>query len=346
MATDKFEMQFGNETYDAIPSGDFINRGYIGLVSCVRRWDSGFAKEEVVTADGKKYPANSRVYLSGDKEAAVEFAKQYMGLEFVSAVLLCSTPLASVTNLSDETKAKFKNPIIQTAARLQGFAKDGRGGKHGAGFNFVTAPSIVDAYARVKGWYDKPLFDVNAIGDIHNVADVADLIDKLIETRKVIWSALGAKDWKVNNAEEAGDGKLGEALGLFFKSWNIYARMHTVHDPSPSAYYQKKEVKEGEDKSDRNRVPAVTEFFSNERTAVAAGQLELAESTTAQADGKLDVTKIWSKLSDEARFTYGDASGLQLSIAEIMAELAKKTPPIKVAKLYGLKVADLELLAR
>ena len=332
---EEFNLNFTGETYEPISSGEFANRGYIGKVRIVRRWDAGFAKEDLETSDGKKYP-KGKVYLDGSKDDAVAFVKEYMGLEFVTPVLVVSTPLASVTNLSDETKTKFKSPVLVSAARLQGLGKGGdyKQSKHGAGFNLVTAPSVMDAYARAKGWYTESLFDVNQIGDIHNVSDTNDLLNKLAEARKAIWSALGSQDWLVNNPGDT-SGKLAEALTLFAKSFETWARMHIVHDPSSAAIYA---TKKEEKPLDRNRVPVVTQFFASEREAIAVGQAEIDESGNSNAS-----TINWDDLSAKTKETYGDVETLQMSIPEIKDALKTKAKP-KVAAEFGLTVGDLNLV--
>ena len=331
---EEFTPNFTGETYDdPISSGEFQNRGYIGKVRVVRRWDAGFAKEDFETNDGKKF-LKGRIYLDGTKEAAVEFVKQYMNLEFVTPVLVVSTPLASVTNLTDETKDKFKSPVLVSAARLQGLGKgDYKQSKHGAGFNLVTAPSVVDAYARAKKWYTDPLFDVNLIGDIHATRDCDELMDKLAEARKAIWAALGGEDWRVNNPGDA-SGKLAEALGLFAKSLEQWGRMHIVFDPSPAAIY---DTKKEEKPLDRNRVPAITQFFASEREAIAVGQ--------AEAGGESKAELPWNELSEKTRSTYGDVNGLAGVLPDIIAAL-KTAPKPKVAADYGLTVGDLNLLVK
>lgn len=331
-------LQAGDEVYGDIPTGEFRSTGLIGHATCVRRWDCGWNKMPDFELDGKKYGVG-HVYAGGAKEDAQKIAAA-MGLEFVTPVMLVTVPIASVTNLPPEGREKFKNPLYQAAARLVGLGKDYRNSKHGAGFNLVTFPSMVDAYAVSQKWYDKNLFDVDAIGNISSQANTAELLDALVAVRQAIWGKLGeTKNYLVNNPGETSAEKLKQALTtLATRPWTSWARVHIARDPSPGAIYTKKDGTGG---TERNRVPVVTEFFEDERAAVAAGMREIEQRESAGEGNAADVNGTWDKLSPDARTVYGDEATWKATFPSIVADANGGKPRPIVAKTYGLSLSDL-----
>lgn len=340
------------ETYDSVSTGEFRSSGFIGQATGVRRWDCGWNADEREDMEGKKVPVG-RVYRAGTKEEAIEWTKANMGLDFCSPVLLVTMPLASITNLDDDTKGKFKNPLVQASARAVGLGKDYKQSKHGPGLNLVTVPSMVDAYARLKGWYTDARFDVGVIGLIDSVADCSELIEKLVEMRKAIWAVLGEENWTVNDPEKVDSPKLKEALkNTLNTGWQMWTRLSVVHDPSHGAIYPKKDGTG----TDRNRVPAITEYFPNERAAIAAGEKELAERAVVSKIPEENGHKVvaYAKLSTMATISYPsekDWNSVVDLIANELLQLDGKPPKVKeigvkkVIDEYGISVDDLKLFA-
>jgi|SRR3990167_521014 len=321
---------FTGEDHGPLPTGEFVQRGMIGKVNANHRWFGGIIKEPFQTSEGKEIPKGP-LYFPGDKESADKFVKQYLGDKyFVKPCFVMAVPLASVTNMTDDAKGKWG--LVQSShALVQGIGKNYKAAKsNAAGFNLVTLPAVVDAWARYKKWYEEPLFDPSAIGDIHNELDTSDLLDRLQAMRVMIWSKLGTQDWIINSKEAGASDKLADALQFGQKSWDRWAELLVVQNPAPGAIYET--VKVGLGGHDRNRVPVILRFFAGEREAIAAGN-KASETSTIK----------WDDLSDKAKETYGDVETLRMSIPEITDALKTKAKP-KVAAEFGLTMGDLNIV--
>lgn len=347
-----------SEVYTDVPTGGGGNRGFIGHAKAVQVWQCGWAKEETVVAD-KTYPKGP-VYFKGTKEEAEDLAKEF-GTEYVNRVVLVSMPSNSFTNLSEENKAKFQSGVISTDVRVVSMKSE----NYGAALNLVYLPSLVDAYARASGWYEKPLFDVQALNNIDKEADVKYVRDTLTEMRKAIWAALGEPNWELTH-EKTTSAKLKEALQkTYINAWDGWVRLLQVADPSPKGYYRnepkandtdpsKSETSDGADGliGRRRKIPCVVEFFSGEKAAVDAGAKEL-ESKGGETNGAVsqaDLEALFPKLSVKAKKSY-DAATWQATAPVVLADLqavggagATKPKLVKLAGEYELDVADVELV--
>lgn len=334
MSNETFKQ--GEETYGDVPSGGGI-RGFIGYAKSVQRWDCGWITEDQ-TINGVEYHRGN-VYVKGTKEDARNVAEA-LGKKFSSAAMLITVPIASVTNMDDDNKTKFASGFVQAAARIVGMKS-----KHMAGLNLVTLPSVVDAYARLKGWYIDPLFDISVLDGVDKVEDANYVCDTLTEMRKSIWKALGEEDYTKTHDETKSE-KLKEALkAVYMSSWEGWVRVYMTFNPESGdkgAFYTK-----DDGSTDRRRVPAVTQFFKGEKDAIEAGKAELAQfSQTESPNGKASVADyavLYDKLSKRARDSYKPSIWPEIA-SDIVRILRTGKPVMAVAKEYEIDKADVELV--
>src|SRR3990167_1724106 len=247
----------GEENYGNVPSGEFIPRGNIGLAQTFRAWGLTLGKSASFDDEGEYTNGKSRkvsfsttgvrLWLrGGPKEKANEYVKHYLGdTRFVTPTYVTTMATASVTNMTDETRAKF-SPTISGECEVVGLPKDYQNAKNAAGLSLVAIPSVVNAYALGRGWYKDSLFDLSLVSDREVHSDTKEQIEKLVEQRRVLWSALGekAENWRVNAPDKLESKKLVEAIArLVNADWGpVWLRMQTVFHPSPgSSYTQEKD---------------------------------------------------------------------------------------------------------
>lgn len=338
MSTEDTFLSRGEEQYQDVPQGG-AGRGFIGHAKLVQRWDCGWL-DEATQILGKEY-SKGRVYFSGAKEDAEAVAKE-LGSEFVSQVVLISMPVASVTNMSEENKAKFTSGIVQAGVRIVSLKSE----KYGAGLNYVTLPSLIDAYARARGWYEKPLFDAAALNGLDKVEDAGYAIASLAEMRRTIWAALGEAD-PTKTFQNTKSDKLKSAFeAVYLKAWDGWVRLIMANDPSPKAYYTDKTSGEGK----RQRVPCIVEFFKGEKDAIEVGKKELGDETTKSPNGKVgdkDYASLYPKLSAEAKTIYTSVNswiGAFPELGDLATKAATKPAQIKLAQEYCVTLDDLALV--
>ena len=122
-------------------------------------------------------------------------------------------------------------------------------------------------------------------------------------------------------------------------AWRAWGRFHMVFDPSPGAFF----VRKDEDATKgRQKIPVVSEFFKNEREAVTVGEKELAERAGAVVNGAKSPS--YSALSKVGQETYTENEWPDIA-ASIAEAVTKGTALPKVAKDYGLQLADVKLFA-
>ncbi len=322
-----------------IPSGEFEDRGFIGLGATTRLWDLGWnGKEGWVDGDSKPIPVG-RVYRTGTKEEATEYQKREAlnNNKFVTAALVTTMPLDSICNKPQDVMEKFKYPL-QTGVDFVGLGKDYNQAGH-IGLGLVVVPSFVDAFARFQGWYKEPLFNVGLFGQwLETTADASALIDKLAEQRVSIWKALGEAEW-THNASDTKSAQLKEALeSVILAPWKTWVRLHIVMDPSHKAVY----TSNVKGTVTRNRVQVVSQFFDDERSAIAVGKAEVeAQAKNPTPNGS--TTSVYDQLSAMAKKSY-DQPTWDATVGEVMAALKGGQAKPKVAKDYAVSVADLNLL--
>jgi len=359
----KYENDFlsgGGETYDSIPSGDFRPLTNIGLAKTFRAWAITVGKGTEFDDEGEYTNGKSRrvtpgpLWLPGDKEIATTYVKKYMSeTRFPPTLTFVTMAVVSVKNMSEESRDKFmsksKTGVLSGSCPVVGLGSK----KHGAGLNLVALPSMVDAYARGRGWYTDPLFDLGLVGGGSNIKeDTDDQIAKLIAQRTVIWTALGAKDddWKVNNVKELPQ-RLAEAIDrMANESWKpTWIRMATVPDPSPGAFYRKDVEKDGLVKNEafRNQVQVVVEFFPNERVAQETGLKELAAQSsggTVASENGSEGPSLFDALSANAQGFYGDAQTFAQVLPDVRKALDSNASLAQMSKDYGLTPADVKAI--
>lgn len=357
--TEPYQEDFlvsGGETYDDVPSGEYAPLTNIGHAKTSRGWKVFVDADTAHEGEYAGFPnplSRGFYYLPGDKEKALAFVKKYLGRDFVSQHMLTAMPVASITNMSEENKKKFTSGRIEADTRVAGLPKDYTSPerKWGHGLSLVVIPSILDAYARFRGYYTDVLFDPALVGGNTVLADIpAEFYEKLAQQRKNIFAAYGedtAKNkeiWRSNSVADVTSPRLKDALSkLVNASWEAWIRMGTVLDPSPGAYYTKADDN-GDMKAHRNRVQVVLQFFKNEREATTVGQAELAAfsgaAPTSSANGS-SVGFAWEQLSALAQKNYGDLA----TFSSIVADIKRDTrPPVIVAKEYMIEVADVNLV--
>ena len=272
-------------------------------------------------------------------------------------VALLSMPIASITNIDAERRAKINvvasRPFVRVMALNPKFEYDSEKNGNAVGWQLITLPSIVDARARYKGYYTEPLFDPTALSGISETADATFVIPTLIEMRKSIWKALGESDWttsydETNVSKATKAEKLRDCLILTRNPWDGWVRLAQVSNPSVKAWYTSKT--KGEDV--RKRVPVVLEIFAGEKAAIEVGAKELAErGGDAQAsNGKVTTEQfaaLLPKTSAKAQvFGVDFASVAEAIYKDLGADPKKASKPqvIKVAKEYDVEVGDVELI--
>lgn len=354
------------ETYDELPSGEGIGLlSNIGHVKTVRRWRVWVSAD---TAHSGEYPelpnpvpaSPPPLFLAGDFKKADTWTKTYQGERtFAKGVYLSTMPIDSVTNMPDEVRAKFTSPFIQIDVPTDRLGTnyadaEARGGKYGQGFHLVTIPSLFDAYARMAGWWEKPLFDPSLCRRFEErvvgedgaeeylpLADIpAEVFHALAEQRKTVWAALGEseKNWRETATDKVQSAKLKELIdNLIIHQWNGYVRMARVYNPAPSSFYVG-----GEDGKTpkRNFCQAFLEFFPGEREAIEAGVKELNERAGTASNGA-SVPSLFGQLSIVAQETYGDEATLNSVIPDIKGD---NRPAPVVAKEYGVTKEDVVLV--
>ena len=353
----------GGETYGDVPSGEFIPRGNIGLAHTFRAWGLTLGKsasfdDEGEYTNGKPRKVSFsttgiRLWLrGGTKEKANEYVKHYLGdTRFVTPTYITTMATASVTNMTDETRAKF-SPTISGECEVVGLPKDYQNAKHAAGLSLVAIPSVVNAYALGRGWYTDNLFDLSLVSGQEVHSDTKEQIEKLVEQRKALWGALGekAENWRVNVPNKLESKKLAEAIArLVNEDWGpSWLRMQTVHNPSPGSYYTQEKDVDGKitTVAKRNYVQTIIEFFKNEREAQEVGAKELAaqdkdSGTTENGSGAPD---LFDALSDGAKKQYGNSATFASLIGDIRQSIASGKAKKLVMSEWQLTEADFELL--
>lgn len=345
------------ETYDDVPTGGGA-RGFIGQVKVVHGFRCGWNKEDEKEIDGVKYGKGPVFYTGTDPDAAKALAEEF-GSKYANRVLLVTVPIASITNMSEEARGRWTSPAKISDVRISPLTnKD-----NGVGLNFITLPSMVDAYARMKGWYEKPIFDTFAFSGVakDNIAveDAGYVIDTLVEFRKQIWAALGEPDYTKTLGKDGNGTKserLREALGTYAHPWSAWVRTADVPDPSPKAFYWGDPKGEEEGNADgkvgrRNRVPVIIEFYAGEKAAQDAGAKELEGKESPASTVSIEsLNALFTKLSALAKKSY-DAATWQSIVGVVLGEVegvggkdATKLKMQKIAKDYELDVADVELV--
>jgi len=355
--TDNF-MTFGEKYEDGIPSGDFgplTNIGHASTYRAYKVWvaedytDEGEFNNDTPQARGRGFH-----YFVTDKETVDAYAKKYLGDKtFPTRSLVTQMAVASIINMANENRTKFPSGLIAADCRFSGIPKDWASpetkSKNFAGLGLVAEPSMVDAYARAKGWYVKPLFDPTLAASTTTVADAGAIIAQLVEQRKTLWAALGEKadNWRTSDVKKT-SAKLGEAIDKMLNhSWRAWARMATVLDPSPGAYYTSTD-ENGDVVAKRQRCQIVLELFPSEKVAQDVGLKELAEYTSGGGDtnpsASATAPALFDLLSDGAKAMYGDTDTFSTVVEDIRELLSGRLPEVaklnKAASDYGLTVAD------
>lgn len=322
-----------------IPSGEFEDRGFIGLGATTRLWDLGWnGKESIVDADNRPIPLG-KVYRTGTKEEAVEYQKRegFNANKFVTAALVTTMPLDSICNKPQNVMDRFKYPL-QIGVDFVGLGKDYKQAGH-IGLGLVVVPSFVDAYARFQGWYKEPLFNTDLFGNwLEATTDASALIDKLAEQRVAIWKALDEPEW-THNASDTKSSKLKEALeSVILSPWKTWVRLFIMMDPSHKAVYTSNKTST----VTRHRVQVISQFFDDERSAVAIGKAEVeAQAKNPTPNGS--TASVYDQLSAMAKKSY-DQPTWDATVGEVMAALKGGQAKPKVAKDYAVTIADLNLL--
>lgn len=148
------------------------------------------------------------------------------------------------------------------------------GQKNSQGYQLITLPSIVNAYAHMRGW-EVPEFGFRELTDVRNFTpfvddDLSKYWDKLLLQRAELWKSLGETNMKADTFMGAAnkDGKeivgptittsekLSAALKFATLTWTgkFLARVGLVADPG----------------SERGRIPVVISIFDNEETALSS----------------------------------------------------------------------------
>ena len=354
----------------------------IGHVQYKPAWDCGAATQDC-EVEGVSLVKGQRVYVvskkgeSGDecKTRAEATRKEFTNSKYLNRVVLASMSLASITNRTEESKAKSKFPVDQGAARVAAINPnlpiEDEKQDYAIGFQLITVPSIVDAWARHKGWYKDPLFDpsaVSGIGETKNrdaTEDASFCLPTLVAMRTAIWNALGEDNWLVgkedlkkgNDILVAGtkSAKLKEALGMYGVSWDGWVEMAQLADPVKKAYYPStKEITDDNGNTrfpyKRNRVPAFIRFFNGEKDAMEEGKRQIAAREGSEVkpivNGK-DYASLYPKLSETARETFTSVdiwNGAFPELGDLAAKADTKPKQIVLAKEYELTIADLLLV--
>lgn len=358
--TQKFVFETG-ETYDDIPSGDYgplTNIGHASAFRAYKVWVPGDTTDEGEYTDGNPriLPRGFHYLDPADKDKALEYVKKYLGQEFVTLHSVIQMPVASVTNMADETRSKFTSGFIGSDCRVTGIPKDWNSpeskAKHYAGLNLVLIPSVVDAYARAFGWYKDPLFNPALVAGSEVQVDMMPTIEKLVAQRQAIWAELGEPpdNWRTSSVKELQSKKLTEAvLRTVNSKWATWIRLSRVFDPSPGAYYTKPD-ENGESQKQRNYCPVVLEMFPNERVATEIGQKELAEHATGGDTGSKSVVapggavELWGHLSDKARQAYGDGATFLQVVPQIRQAIAAGRANPLVANEFSIANEDVDVV--
>ena len=352
----------GEENYGNVPSGEFIPRGNIGLAQTFRAWGLTLGKSASFDDEGEYTNGKPRrvsfsttgirLWLrGGTKEKANEYVKHYLGdTRFVTPTYVTTMATASVTNMTDETRAKFST-TISGECEVVGLPKDYQNAKNAAGLSLVAIPSVVNAYALGRGWYQDSLFDLSLVSDREVHSDTKEQIEKLVEQRKVLWAALGekAENWRVNAPDKLESKKLVEAIArLVNADWGpVWLRMQTVFNPSPGSYYTQEKDVDGKTVtvSKRNYVQTIIEFFKNEREAQEIGMKELAaQSDSGTTENGSDTPDLFDALSDGAKKQYGNSSTFASLIGDIRQSIASGKAKKLVMSEWQLTEEDFELL--
>lgn len=334
------------------PSGG-SNFSDIGQAKFVQRYFCGRLQEES-EIDGVKYPSGP-VYVGpktkGESPDAIRnranAAIKETGKKFPEWVAVLSMPVASLTNRTPEQKGELNFPALQSHCRIVALnAKELEQQENAIGFHLMFLPSLVDAYARDKGWYTEPLFDPQACSNISRTEDAKYVIPTLKGFREAIWKALGENDWKAMY-ESTEAPKLKEALALARNPWDAYVRTVRVSNPAKHAFYAKKDSDPVE--YTRQTVMCVTEFFSGEKAAMDAGAKELEDRGGGEqaTNGKVTAEQfvaLLSKASKKAQVYAADWPAVAAAIHGELPKNATKPQLIKIAKEYEVEVGDVELI--
>lgn len=381
---DGIRVQSDEQQLDEPQLGGQFFFSSIGHVQYKPAWDCGSAGGDS-EIEGVSYVKGQRIYIVAKKgetneqtKARADTArKEFTNSKYLNRVVLASMPLASITNRTEESKAKSKFPFDQGATRVGAINPnlpiDDEKQDYAIGFQLITVPSIVDAWARHKGWYKEPLFDLGAvsgIGETKNrdaTEDALFCLPTLVAMRTAIWNALGEDNWLAGKEDlKKGNDilvvatkstKLQEAFGMYSVPWDGWAEMAQVADPSRKAYYQAtKEVTDDNGNTrfpyKRNRAPAILRFFNGEKDAMEEGKRQIAareggdEKATKSLNGK-DYASLFPKLSKTARETYSDAdiwAGAFPELADAAVKADNKPKQIALAKEYLITADDVVLV--
>ena len=337
------------ETYEGdFSTGEgFVSHGLIGLAVSMPMWDLGKNKNQVeVDTESKPVVKFGNIYRGGTKEEAraYQVANGFNDNKFVTSAFVATMSQSSVCNLTPEALAKWKG-VIQFGVDAYGLA-DNLEGLGNVGYSLVTAPSIVDTYARFQGWYKDSLFPLHLLSNnIESRTEyLGDLIGQLAEARKAIWKALGEEDWKVGRASKSK--QLAEAVtnGLFSK-WTMFVRLHNIYDPSTKAAF----VAPGGKKAGQNtrqQIPAITEIFLGEREANAAGkaELEARADKSLSANGRAVPIPAFTTFSAKVQKGYGEETW-NSTVPDILEAIRSQTPLATIAKDYSILPGDVEKLS-
>ena len=354
----------------------------IGHVQYKPAWDCGSAAQDC-EVEGVSLVKGQRVYVvskkgeNGEecKTRAETARKEFTNSKYLNRVVLASMPLASITNRTEESKAKSKFPLDQGAARVAAINPnlpiEDEKQDYAIGFQLIVVPSIVDAWARHKGWYKDPLFDpgvVSGIGETKNrdaTEDASFCLPTLVAMRTAIWNALGEDNWlagkedlkKGNDVLVAGtkSAKLKEALGMYGVSWDGWVEMAQLADPAKRAYYPgTKEVTDDGGNTrmpyKRNRVPAFIRFFNGEKDAMEEGKRQIAAregGDEAKVSNGKDYASLFPKLSKTAKETYSSSDiweGAFPELADAAVKADNKPKQIALAKEYLISSEDVVLV--
>lgn len=317
--------------------------GTEGIVEDGRVFDA-----RVPSRDGRKW-----VYYYHNKERTQRVCKLIdvaAPQDFKQSPQQCwyfETALTDVLGLSAESREKFSGPTLAFDVRIVTL----RSKKYRHGYQFLTLPAFVSAYARVMG-KKVPEFDLSPLtAPIDEIVFNQETEHHLIgnsdegyaqalfwQERVRIWASLGEEDPERSYTKSAGtkfsteSDDLDIVLQATVAPWlkKVWARLIPVPDPKLSAAF---EGADGE--KTRPSIPVIAEIFTSREAAEAvalaerADQAEETASQSAGSSGESTVPQAWVDAEDAWR----------KEVREIKASLIGP-PPTWGPQLYAITNKD------
>jgi hypothetical protein len=203
------------------------------------------------------------------------------------------TALDDVVSLNADAKEKFERDVLSWEVELKAMQKNS---PNWFNWHGLVLPSIVAAYAKLKGWKAGELgFDISELTQPEDDIIVTDKFQlemigntdvglegsKLFIRRKALWGALNENNVKASNPDDTESPQLKEALTVATSTWNSPVFARVIQVPSPKV----DDTWEGNAGRVRSRIPILTDFYRNVKAAVKAYESETEAREAVYANG-------------------------------------------------------------